>query len=621
MTAQMTAQAQKRWPASLLIALLSPVFVATCTGKVGTGSPGAGQSGSGGASSSGNSGSGGKTVGGGSGSGGTTVAGGGSGGANGSGGMVGVPTPPAVVINSDLNASVPAESAGTLLTRRLTFSEYDHILTDLLGDTTGPAEDSAHPWGADNLNINGFTTPDAAPDQLIRNLNAAADTVVDTAMAAGKIMIPCTNPTAAQETTCVTQFITTFGQRAFRRPVSTDEQTDLKTLFTTVRGYGLSFKDSIGALVKGMIQSASFLYHWEIGPTKPVVGSDGLVPLTSWQIASRLASSIWNTMPDDTLLQAAQANQLSTPAQVLAQAQRMIADPKAAQALNDFHQQWLLNVGTHVPILDAIIPVAPLTQAAVDGLTNEFSSFIASIYSTGDGTFNSFLTAPYAYVNTALAAIYGVPAPAGGSGKVMLDPKQRGGLFTQVGFLASFASGARDNPVFRGLSVYTKLMCGTTMPPPIVPPGVPMVDSMTTRQTYEAHGNGPCAIACHGVFDPPGFAFENYDGLGRYRTMDNGIPVDSTGSFPTPSGATITFTNALDFMKQLAANPDTQVCVDRQWSRYILGRLETDAEAGSMTLAYRKGAATQGYSLRDMLTSFVSSKAFMYRMPSPGEAL
>ncbi len=587
----------------LLIALLSAGALSACTGKV---------------SPSGSTGPGASPQGNGTGGGGSITSGSG-------GGPPAAPMLPPVVIDTNTSAPPPAESAGILVTRRITYSEYDHMLADLLGDKTTPAEDAAHPWGADTLNTNGFTTPDSAPDQLIRNLDTVANTVVDAALAAGKIAIPCTNPAAnsKQESDCVTQFVTTFGLRAFRRPVTATEQTDLQALFTNVRGLGLGFNESIGALVKGMIQSASFLYHWEIGPTKPVAGADGLIPLTPWQIASRLASTIWNTMPDDTLLQAAQAGLLSTPAQVLAQAQRMIADARAVQALNDFHQQWLLSVGTRVPNLDGIAPAGPLTQAAVDGLATEFTSFLSSVYSTGDGTLSAFLTAPYAYVNHDLATIYGVPGPAAGAGfaKVMLDPAQRGGLFTQVAFLSSFATGQTDNPVFRGLSVYTKLLCGVALPPPPVVPGANFTEKGTTRQTYEAHGNSMCASACHGVFDPPGFAFENYDGVGSYRTTEKGQPVDSTGSFATPGGATITFTNAIDLMKQLAASPETAECVERQWTRYMLGRMETPDEAGSLTLAYRKGAMAKGFSLRDMLTAVVSSKAFMYRRQSPGEML
>ncbi len=606
-------KARQRLRASLLIALLPAGFLTACSGKVslngGTSSPPAG-SGTATGSTTGS----GNTTGGGTATGGNTATGMGS-----SPGGTGPGTSVAV----DTGATPTPESAGVLIMRRLNLSEYDNILADLLGDTSTPAEDSAHPWGNDPPNADsGFESATSIPDQLVRNFSAAAETVVETALTAGKLNIPCTNPAAAAEAACVTQFINTFGLKVFRRPLDATEVSDAMTLFTTVRAL-TTFNESVAAIAKGMLQTASFLYHWEIGPTKPVAAADGLIPLTPWQIASRLASNLWNSKPDDTLLQAAQAGQLATPTQVAAQAQRLIADPKHLRSLTEFHGQWLFNVGTRNFDLGGIIPLGTaagtLTQAAIDGLPNELSSFLGSVYSTGDGTMKSLLTAPWAFVNKDLAAIYGVTPPATAFGKVMLDPSQRGGLFTQTAFLASFSYGQEDHPIYRGLSLYTKFLCGTVTPPNFMPPGVPMTNMKTSRQTFDAHGNQMCAQMCHAVFDPPGFAFENYDGAGRFRMTDNGFPVDSTGSFATPGGTMLTFTNALDLMGKLAALPETALCAERQWTRYMLGRKETQAEVGSLQLAYQKGAATAGFSLRDMLTALVTSKAYMYRTLSPGE--
>ena len=152
-------------------------------------------------------------------------------------------------------------------------------------------------------------------------------------------------------------------------------------------------------------------------------------------------------------------------------------------------------------------------------------------------------------------------------------------------------------------------------------PAVNFIANGTTRQSYEAHGMAACASGCHNLFDPPGFSFENFDGNGAYRTTDANLAVDSTGSFVTPANATITFQNALDLSTQLAQSTEAQSCVDRQWMRYILGRPETTAEAGSMSLAFQKAAATTGFSLRDLMATLIQSKAFMYRVPSAGEAL
>jgi hypothetical protein len=601
-------KAQKLWRSSLVIAAILPAALGVaCSSKIGGGEPGFG--GPPGSTTGPNGVAGGSSG---------TSGGSGSGASGSSGGSApGGPVP--VVITGTGSTPVP-ESAGPMVMRRLTYREYDNMLNDLIGDTTAPAV----AWSADAPNATGFIGPSSVADLQVSLYNSTADTLVEAALAAGKISIPCTNPTAAQESACATQFIQTFGLRAYRRPIATAEQTDLMTLFTTVRGLGLSFTESIAAVVKGMLQSPNFLYHWEIGPTKPVVGADGLVPLTQWQVASRLAMSLWNSTPDATLLQAAQAGQLGTAAQVTTQATRMLADPRAAQALYDFHQQWLLVVGVRVTDLSQTgfspPPSGLLTAAGVAALQTEFTSFLTSVYS-GDGTLNTLLTAPYAFINKDLAPIYGVTPPASGFAKVALNPLQRGGLFTQTAFLASFANGTVDHPIYRGLSIYTKLMCGNINPPPANVPGANFKSGGTTRSAYEAHAANTCAQGCHNLFDPPGFAFENYDGNGVYRTMESGVSVDSTGTFTTPAGATIAFNNALDLEKKLAASSEVQVCYDRQWTRYMLARMETMAEQGSLELALAKGTATTGFSLRDMLTTLVSSKSYMYRTPSPGEQL
>ncbi len=527
------------------------------------------------------------------------------------------------------SGTAPAESAGTLVMRRLTYREYDHMLADLLGDTTAPAE-GGNAWSPDAPNAVGYVAPASVADLQVDLYNQTANTVVETALqalaagkTAGKLSIPCKTPTtSAAETTCATQLITAFGLEAYRRPVASAEQTDLLTLFTKVRGLGLSFNESIGAIVKSMIQSPNFLYHWEIGPTPPVVGSDGLVPLTPWQLAARLASTIWESTPDDTLLQAAQAGQLSTPAQVASQVTRMLADPRAANGLFYFNEQWLFNFGSQGrDLTQPLTKSSPLfTTAVAQGIATEFSDFVSSVY-TGDGTLKSLFTAPYTYVNHDLGAIYGVTGPATGFAKVSLDATKRGGIFTQTAFLATLASDGADNPIYRGLSIYLKVLCGTMGSPPANVPAVTFIANGTTRQSYDAHGMSGCAAGCHNLFDPPGFSFENFDGNGSYRTTDANQPVDATGSFVTPANATITFQNALDLSTQLAQSAEAQTCVDRQWTRFILGRPETAAESGSMSLAFQKAAATAGFSLRDLMATLLQSKAFMYRLPSPGEAI
>jgi hypothetical protein len=603
----------------LMAGAFSALTLGACVGHIG-GSAETGTGGGGASVSSPTSGSGGLN-GGGAGAGATAD----GGGANPTG--AGGTSPLGVAIVT--TGTPPGESAGTLVMRRLTYREYDHMLADLLGDTTTPAE-GGNAWSPDAPNAVGYVAPASVADLQVALYNQTANTVVETALqalaagkTAGKLSIPCKTPTtSAAETTCAAQFITSFGLKAYRRPVASAEQTDLLALFTKVRGLGLSFNESVGAIVKSMIQSPNFLYHWEIGPTKPAVGSDGLVPLTPWQLASRLASTIWESAPDDTLLQAAQSGQLTTPAQVASQVTRMLADPRAANGLFYFNEQWLFNFGSQGrDLTQPLTKSSPLFTAAVaQGIATEFSDFVSSVY-TGDGTLKSLFTAPYTYVNHDLGAIYGVTGPATGFAKVSLDATKRGGIFTQTAFLATLASDGADNPIYRGLSIYLKVLCGTMGSPPANVPAVTFIANGTTRQSNDAHGMSGCAAGCHNLFDPPGFSFENFDGNGSYRTTDAKQPVDATGTFVTPANATITFQNALDLSTQLAQSAEAQTCVDRQWTRFILGRPETAAESGSMSLAFQKAAATAGFSLRDLMATLLQSKAFMYRLPSPGEAI
>jgi hypothetical protein len=536
----------------------------------------------------------------------------------------------------DPTTKLAAESSGQLLMRRLTGTEYDNIVAHLLGDTTQPALQ----WTPDPTTLAGYAAPTSVADLNVQLYYQTAQTLVANALksanvAGNQLVVPAAGTSTASQSAAATSFINSFGLLAYRRPVAAAELSDLLSIvFEPAMSGGSTFSESIGYVVQAMIQSPNFLYHWEIGPTAPTPDSStGLVALTPWQVASRLSMTLWADMPDATLLQAAQNNELNTPAQVAVQAARMYGDPRASQALYDLNLQWLLQVAGNVTVLNETIKSSTLfTSAAAQSLSGEFTNFLSSVYSpSGDGTLKTLLTAPYAFINPALAPIYGVTVEGTGFSKVSLDATQRAGILTQLAFLSSQADVNEDNPVRRGLAIYENLLCGAVNPPPDVIPPLPTTRTTgeTTRQVFATHAASACAAGCHTIFDPPGFSFENYDAVGTYRTKDNGTAVDSTGTFVTPGGcmagdpcgSTINFQNAVDLVTQLAANTETQWCAERQWYRYAAGRVETAAELGSLQIAYRSGAATPGFSLRDSLTSLLTSKAFLYRTPSPGETL
>jgi len=539
--------------------------------------------------------------------------------------------PPAV------GATPEAQSSGTMVMRRLTNTEYDNIVSHLVGDTTQPAAS----FTIDPITPSGYDAPNSVAEQNVLSYYEASFPLVQTAIAnptaAGdQLVIPATTGVAG-----ATQFINSFGLLAYRRPVAAEELSDLLSIvFDPSIAAGDSFSNAIGYVAAAMLNSPNFLYHWEIGPTEPTVGSAGpggaiagLVPLTPWQLAARLSMTLWADMPDAPLLQAAQNGGLSTTVGIQAQIARMYADPKFSQALYDLNLQWILQPAANITVLSQIAHTSPLwSTAAADSLQGEFQTFVTAVY-TGDGTYETLMTAPYAFINSTLAPIYGVPAPSGtGFQQVQLNPAQRAGILTQAAFLASQADPGRDDPVRRGLGVYENMLCGAVDSPPAVMPPIPTTAAAgtTTRDLFQANADlGPTCASCHAIFNPPGFAFENYDAVGAYRTTDNGSPVDSMGSFITPGGCKsgdpcgtkVTFHNAVDLSTQLATLPEARWCAERQWYRYAAARLETVAESGSLQVAYQAGAATPAFSLRDSLTALLTSTAFLYRTPSPGEVL
>jgi hypothetical protein len=525
------------------------------------------------------------------------------------------------------------EGAGRLIMRRITNREYSNIMADLIGDGSKPG--AALP--VDGPSETGFEAPSGVEELNVDLYNQTADRLAESALAAGKLGLPdaCQAPAPTDEESCAKQFIAAFGGRAYRRPITADESADLLVLFHIARdpvptGAAMSFPESIAQTAKGMLQSPNFLYHWEIGPTKPVLDpTTHLVALTPHQVASRLAEMLWESMPDATLLGAADAGELATPEQVQAQALRMLGDPHAANALFNFHQQWLLAQDGQPTELSEISKISTaFTPGVAQSLAGEFTGFLSSVYGpSGDGTLKTLLTAPYTYANQDIATLYGnTTVTSSDFARIDLDPSQRSGILTQTAFLASHAETDQDNPSARGLAVLAKLLCSSdaalAMPMQHGVSGLPPLDpNQTTRQRWEAATQLACATGCHKGFDPAGFAFENYDAIGAYRTLEAGQNVDASGSFTTPGGATIRFQSAIDLSSSLAQSEEVKWCVNRQWLRYTLGRMESDAEQGSLERAYQKAGETAGYSLRDMVLSIVGSVAFRFRAPSDGEAL
>ena len=236
----------------------------------------------------------------------------------------------------------------------------------------------------------------------------------------------------------------------------------------------------------------------------------------------------------------------------------------------------------------------------------------------GDGKLSTLLTSPATFVNAELARLYGLPAVTGTAVSATLDPAQRSGLFTRAAFLARYGNTDESAPSRRGAAVLDRLRCFEIPPPPAnVPDLKPPQPGVTTRERLEEHDANPCANACHRLIDPPGFAFENYDAIGAYRTTEAGKPIDAHGTIEL-AGSEKNFSNALELMKILANAPEVEECMARQWVRYAFRRRET---TGEETAIKRMAEASRrsGGDLRAMFVS-ITQGSFTDRTPGTGES-
>jgi hypothetical protein len=509
---------------------------------------------------------------------------------------------------------------GPATIRRLTRLEYDNTMRDLLGITTSVSKAAAFTPDSE-AGTSGFlrgSTITAGDDARI--MMTAGASVAEQVASKLPSLLPCSPlpTTAGDQEACVSKFITQFGKRAYRRPLTARETELMQTLYKTQRSaeVGASFEQAVSVLIGSIIQAPQFLYHWELGNNVPK--KDGnLIKYNAYEVASKLSYLLWSTMPDDKLFEAAANDALDTPEQVALQAKRLLADDKAKEGLANFHAQWaeiadLVQIPKDASIKDYTPEVA---QAMID----ETGAFVAStLLGSGPGTLEALLTSSKTVADSRLAKIYGVTSTAATPQPINLDAKQRAGIFTLLGFLSAKADTGDSHPVKRGDSFLRRAFCMEFKVPDNVPP---VADSMpggaTTRERFTLHAQMPCA-SCHVIIDPIGFAFEEFDAIGAFRTMDQGKKVDSSGTAVTPGGANLTFNNAVELMNQVSRLPEVQDCMTTQWMRYMLGRKEVTTETPSKKVALEEFKRAN-FDVRELLISLTRTRTFTHRSASPGE--
>jgi hypothetical protein len=512
-----------------------------------------------------------------------------------------------------LNGNPATCSVGGAPMRRLTHAEYNNSVRDLLGDTTRPADTFALDTqiGLFDNSADAQTVPSLLADQYLEAAVDLANGVTDV-----KALLGCdAAASGAAGTTCVRNFITTFGRRVFRRPVSTEEATSLLAVFTDARTAAADAPNAVRAVIASLLMSPNFLFRPEFGgATSPFAGAKRV---TQYEQAARLASLLWASTPDEQLLAAAEADQLTSAAQIETQARRMLADPKAQSAVAAFFDQWLglgmLDSATKDP---AFFP--NYNDALRDSMAEERRRFVTHVVWEDDARLETLLTANYSFLNGPLAKLYGATGAPGDEAtykQVALDPAQRAGVMTQGAMLAAFARPDESSPVKRGKWVRTRMLCQDLPDPPANVPQLPaLAAGVSNRERFAMHTNNPACSGCHQLIDGLGFGLEHYDSLGAYRTMNQGVPVDASGEVSHTTDIDQAYSGGPELANLLASSEEVRNCVPTQAVRYAWGRRETSEDACSVAAVQKAFAASNG-DLRELMVALTQTDTFInYRL-------
>ncbi len=441
----------------------------------------------------------------------------------------------------------------------------------------------------------------------------AAESLAELVITDDAIFDRITPPDVGQDTSeRGREFIETFGMKVYRRPLSSAEVEDLSAVFD---GAAADYTDldpfaaGVHLTLQALLQSPVFVYRVIDGePT-----DNGRIKLDGYEVASRLSYALWNSMPDDALFLAAEQGDLDGVEGIREHAARMLLDDRARDTVLDLHRQ-LLKVDLYLD-RSKDPDLYPLFNAELGRMMQEETyRFIEDIVFDQNQGYTELLTSTHTFANAELAALYGITdGPAGEAfERVELDATRRSGLLTRLGFLMSRAYQIDPDPIHRGAFISFELLCNEQ---PAVPDNVTAVEpdpTKTNRERVEDHtGDGTCGAGCHNLLiNPPGFAFENYDAIGVYRTQDNGQPVDATDEFFF-DGNLEPFDNAVEFSNLLADSKQAHDCYTRHLLEYMYGRDHRDAD--EQTLDALGTASVEGsMTVLELLAEVVTTDEFRH---------
>jgi hypothetical protein len=447
----------------------------------------------------------------------------------------------------------------------------------------------------------------------------AAATVAATLVAnatAREKAIACTTEDAA----CASQIINEFGAKVFRRPLTAEEVSRYEGLFadTTLTQAG-TFDEQIQVVFQALFQSPHFLSIAEISET-PSADNSGAqrFALNDYELASRLSYMLWDSMPDQALLDAAAAGSLTQGTALADQAARLLQDDRAKGLVQRLHMDYMrMGENTRWTGYTRDAATFPAYNAAQTPLIAQETIQVAEAVVFAGGSFAELMTTTLGYVNADTAALYGLDPSQYGAALTQVDlGPERPGLLTRAGFLAANAYGNRTSPIHRGAFIMKEVLCttlGDPSPDAVTTPLPNDPSLVTNRQKTVAQTSiGADCVACHqSLINPAGFALEGFDAVGGVQLTDNGAPLDTSADVVI-GASVVHVSGASDLMAAIAAAPEAQRCYTEAWVQVAYNRVLSAQDACTVDQIAQKLSDPE-YAVKSLIADLASVETFRFR--------
>jgi len=513
------------------------------------------------------------------------------------------PPTPAVEPTGPVGTATPSLSAA----QRLTGPQYRAAIRDLFG-----AEVVVPPALEPDVPLEGFDAVGSSKSTIsargIEQYESASYAIGNQVVADPKLLgrvLSC-KPSGLDDAACAKTFATSTGRRVWRRPLTNEEADKIATVITTSAKTLGTFEKGLAYGVAALLQSPSFLYRPSVG--EPDAASASGKRYTQWELATRLSFFLWNSVPDDALLDAAQAGTLGSYEGVKAQVDRMLASPKAREGLRNFVTEWL-----RLGELDRLEKDAKLFTTYTPDLgpvaREETLRVFEDLVFDKNEDFRDVLTTRKTFVTPKLASMYQIaaPSPTGFAAVELPADSPRRGLLGHVSILALYAHPTSSSATLRGKFVREKLLCQTIPAPPVnvntaLPE--PTATAKTLRDRVQIHFQNPTCAACHKIMDPIGLGLEQFDGIGRLRSKENGAVIDPTGQLDG-----VEFAGPATLAAAIHDHRDFAPCIARKVYLYATGFAPQEAEEATITALSERFAAA-GYRMKSLLAAMATSPSF-----------